>query len=425
MSRTIVAAGLCLGLAGLIGCGSKPPAQQEQPGTTLTPEPKVDLPPQPTPLAHEMDPAKHAIPVAPVRGRLGNTDVAIAEARIEGHNLVFQKPADLPGPAWRVAVELPAEPGREGSPAKMVLAPLDPVTGTAWTVNIDFPKPLSLKEADGKTWKPLPGLGWSGGCAITVELGKREGGKLPGKIYLCVPSIGDAHPDTPTGSVLAGTFVAEYARQPGDPPGPDEVPYIKGTVGLKVPFPGANLRVGYVGELPMDNLGLGVVSADLDGKQQARANYDKPHVSALAVGDGKAAPSHYEHTKLTPGRYLVFAFLPNGPVAWKWADVKAGDALTVDLTIDATQVGSLEVTAPLEAVGKVQLAPANEDGKPATDGAFQGRTLQLALEADIVNRKAKFTNLAPGKYEVRAAKQSRIVDVTAGKTAEVDFEKKP
>jgi hypothetical protein len=410
-------------LAFLIGCGSK--SNSTQPSGGDKPEAKVELTPIPVKPSHEMDPAKHTIPPAPVSGNLGKVEIAAAEARVEGKNLILQKPAAGPGENWRVTIELPAEPGREGSPSKMVLAPTDSPMGTTWTVNVDFPKPLSLKEADGKTWKSLGGLAWSGGCAVTLEWGNRENGKLPGKVYLCVPSITDAHPDTPTSSVLAGTFIADCARSATDPPGADEVPYVKGTVSVKTPAPNANLRVGYVGTLPMENLALGIVSADLDGGQQARANYDKPHVSTLIAGDGKMAPSHYEHSKLTPGRYFVFATLPSGPAVWKWVDVKAGDKLTLDLTIDATQTGGLEVTPPLEALGKVQISPTDDVGQPpTTDGAFQGRALQLGLEVEIVNRKALFKNLAPGRYEVRAAKQSRTVEVVAGKTVELDFEKK-
>jgi len=428
MSRTIFAAILGVGLLSGFGCGSKP--EPTQPNAVLTPEPKPD--PNPAQgkvkVAHEMDPAKHVIPAAPVAGRLGNTEITVAEARVEGLNLIFQKPENQPGEPWRVSIELPTEPGREGSPGKMMLAPTDTTPGTtSWTVDVDFPSAISLPawEVLGfKGWQQLSHLRWRGGCAITLEWGKRENGKLPGKVYLSLPDI-EAHADTPSTSVLAGTFVAEIARLPTDPPGPDQVPYVKGTVNLKVPAPNANLRVGYISSLPMDNLALGLVSADLDGRQQARANYDKPHLTSLLAGDGQAAPSHYEHSKLTPGRYLVFASLKDGPIAWKWVDVKSGATITIDLTLDASQVGGLEVAVPLEALGKVQLSPAEDAGQPAPSETFvQGSALQLGLEADIVNRKAKFAKLAPGRYEVRAGKQSRTVEIVAGKFVELDFDKK-
>ena len=81
--------------------------------------------------------------------------------------------------------------------------------------------------------------------------------------------------------------------------------------------------------------------------------------------------------------------------------------------------------APLEALGKVQLAPADDPSRPPMDvNMFIVLSWHLKLEEDIVARKALFKNLAPGKYEVRAGGQIRMVEVIAGKTVELDFDKK-
>jgi hypothetical protein len=428
----IFAVFLGCGSAFALGCGSKPQPAPEQPTAALTPDnnsnpPRVD--PGPVVKAtYELDPAKHVIPSGPVTGQLVGVPVT-AEVTVEGLNLVLRKPSDAPGAEWRVAVELPAAPGREGSPAKMVVGPNDELPGTtAWTVFAELPKPVPFPawEVLGfRGWRQEQRLGWRGGCSITLEWGKRENSKIAGKVYLALPDVPDAHPDTPTGSFLAGTFLAECPRQAGDPPGTDDLPYVSGTVNLTQPAPGANLRVGYVGSLGMDRFSLGAATADLDGGQQVLSNYDKPHITRLIAGDGKMSPSRYEHSKLTPGRYLVFANVRNGPIAWKWIEVKASEALKLDLTIDAGQVGGLDVAPPLEALGKVQLAPADEANQPPpSDALLQGIALQMGLEADIVARKAKFTNLAPGRYIVRAAGQSRTVEIAAGKTVELDFDKK-
>jgi len=425
MSRMILA----ILLAFVVGCGSKP--QPTEAAVVVTPGAKVELTPIVVKPTHEMDPAKQVIPNTPVAGKLGGVEVSSPEVRVEGPVLILQKPEAAPGDPWRVSVELPVEPGRDGSPSKLVLAPADvPMGPSSWVVFVVLPKPVLRPAWEFFSfqggWQPHNApFGWRGGCAITVEFGKRENGKLPGKIYLSLPEIPDAHPDTPKGNFLAGTFVAECARQPSDPPGPDDVPYVKGSVTVRGASPNAQLKVGYIGVLGADQFCLGATFADLDTKQFARSNYDKPHVSTLIAGEGKDVPSQYEHSKLTPGRYLVFAGIKDGPLAWKWVDVKAGATLTTDLTIDATQVGALEVTPPLEALGKIQLAPAEEAGQPVpNESLFMGRALQLGLEADIVNRKAKFTKLAPGRYEVRANKQSRTVEIVAGKTVELDFDKK-
>src|SRR5262249_9036914 len=64
-------------------------------------------------------------------------------------------------------------------------------------------------------------------------------------------------------------------------------------------------------------------------------------------------PTRYEHSRLAPGRYLVFAsIVGGGPMAWKWVTVTPTTTMTVDFTLDPMQVGGLEVGAPLEALGK-------------------------------------------------------------------------
>ncbi|MCE9561636.1 MAG: hypothetical protein K8U57_06235 [Planctomycetes bacterium] len=420
MSRTMFAVLLSF----LLGCGSK--SNSTQPSDEK-PEPKVELTLTPVKASHEMDPAKHVIPTGPVIGRLVGVDVT-ADVHLEGKRLIFQKAEGAPGEPWYVSIELPSEPGREGSPSKMVRTPTDTPTGTAWSVNALFPKPVMFPTPDGaeKKWEPAERLGWTNGYAVTLEFGKRENGKLPGKIFLSLPDYTEAHPDTPKGSFLAGTFVVECARSPSDPPNIEAVPYVRGAINVRPEAPMAKLSAGYFGILEgPGRVPSGSLEVELDGGQSKRSNQDKPRIMMLYAGDGKQTPSYYEHSKLTPGRYLVFAGVGGGANAWKWVDVKAGGTITADLTVDGTQTGGLEVTAPLEAVSKVRLTPADEPGHPPLDeGLFEALAFHLGLEQQIVNRKALFKNLAPGRYEVRAAKQSRTVDVVAGKTVELDFEKK-
>jgi hypothetical protein len=95
------------------------------------------------------------------------------------------------------------------------------------------------------------------------------------------------------------------------------------------------------------------------------------------------------------------------------------------LTINATQTGGLEIQAPLGAL-KAQLAPAEEPGHPLRNqNTFTSVVWQLGLERDVVSRKALYRNLSPGKYEVRSGGEVRIVEIVAGKTLELDFDKPP
>src|SRR5205823_14059974 len=143
--------------------------------------------PPPDPV-YEMDPAKHVVPAGPVVGRLAGERVS-GEARIEAGELVFQKPAGAPGDDWRVSGKLPPE-ALKGEPYRAVVA-ADKTPGAS--VLVDFPKEVQLAEYDPAPgadpgarkrtgWKPAKVMGWEGGCALTLELGPRVAGKVPGKV---------------------------------------------------------------------------------------------------------------------------------------------------------------------------------------------------------------------------------------------------
>ncbi len=408
----VLAAGLLAAL--LVGCGSKPtPTPEPQPpnapaggeATPTAPEVKPEPPPQPV---HELDADKHKVPAAPVSGRLGGS-VFTPSVAVEGDHLVFQE--TKPGsPVADRSVRLKLGNGPQG------------IQNRKLVVRSDGPAGPDLPEVMLQTPKRPEILLFGSGYALTLELGTRTGGKLPGRVYLSLPDEDK--------SFFAGTFEADFPRQPTEPPGPDDVPFVNGTVTVRNAPPAAVLIVGYASTPTPTSVAFGSAEIGLGEPvvppRWVQSVYDKPRVTNLVGGDGKDVPSRYEHSRLTPGRYLIFATLKNGPAAWKWLDVPENGTVRADLTIDAAQTGGLEIGVPLEAVGKVQLAPADEPGRPATDpNLFIAICWQLGLEQPIVARKALYKNLTPGRYEVRTAGRSAVVEVVAGKTVEFDFDKKP
>lgn len=403
--------GMILGLALVVlalGCGSK---------TSPAPQPDVPIQPE-TPAApaakpvHELDPAKHVIPSQPVAGPVGGVEIA-PQAMIEGEYLIF-----------RITKPGTSEVERE------VLLKIRPSAtdhlpeGKRLVVDQKAPEgpnvPLVMVTIPGKE-----GHVAANGYAMTLELEHRKGGKLPGKIYLCL--------NDPERSYLAGTFIASAPRLPIEPPGIEDVPLINGSVTVVGASGKPVLMTGYAASPNGTSSPVGTAALDIelgestDGQRWTERADDKPRVTFLIAGDGKKTPSRFEHSKLPPGRYLAFAALKDGPAAWKWVDVGERTTEKVDLTIDATKVGGLEVTAPLGSLAKVQLAPANEPRRSALDPIlFELIAMQLKLEQDIVQRKALFRNLAPGRYEVRdkASGQIRVVEIVAGKTSELDFDAK-
>ncbi len=425
MSRMIVAALFTIGLAFASGCGSKD--EGEAPNVAVAPDSNSD--PNANPrgepkIGYELDPAKQIIPNTLVTGILAG-EFVMAEAKIEDRKLIFRKASNTTGEPWEVQIDLPPE-ALQGEPYKLVI-PHDQIPGVS--IFIEFPKPIALKSWEFfqfRGWNRMKFLGWRGGCSLTLELGKRTNGRIPGRVYLALGEL-DTKNEAHRQMYIAGTFEAERPRQPTDPPTVEDVPFINGSVFVHGAAPDSILTVGYAATPIPSVTALGGTEIRLGDPvipaRWSQIDNDKPRITNLIAGDGMNVPSRYEHSRLMPGRYLVFAALKNGPAAWKWVFVMPNSTNAVDLTIDATQTGGLEVVVPLGA-RKVQVAPADEPRYPAcSSNLFTGITWQLGLERDAIGRKALYKNLAPGRYEVRSAGEVRFVQVVAEKVAELDFDR--
>ncbi len=423
MPRTIFGIVLGFGLALVLGCGSKsdqplPTAKLEtDPAPAPTPDPnagapKVDAPAGP---AWEMDPTRHAIPAAPVKGRIAGVDVT-PEVGIEGDELTFRVlKAGTPIAERSVRLKL--------APMLVAGQPVPSVFGRDWKVKPDAQPGPGVPEV----WREVAGKDphlYPAGCAVTLELGALKAGKVPGKIYVSLPDEEK--------SFLAGTFEASYTRPHTERPGPDDAPYIGGDVTVTGAKPDAEVRVAYAAftatGLALKELQLPAKNVPLEQAQWTRDESDRPRASTLIAGDGQGRPFRYEHVKLPPGRYLISVGVVGGPTAWKWVDVASGAALTESFALDATKTGGVEVSLPADVKGKLFLAPADAPDRPALDAAlFHAIAFQVVRQdADIVAGKAALKALAPGRYEVRAGDLRGFVDVVAGKTAELNLApKKP
>ncbi len=413
VSRTICAVLLLTGLGFALGCGGSPVPTQaptpQEPPTSPTPGPSSPgAKGEPPKLVWELDQAKHAIPNAPVRGLLkGNAFVPTA-VHLERDELAFQvmKAGSLV-PERSVKLNL--------APMRLPGQPLPQVAGREWKVKIDAPPGPTVPDV----WVDVPGKNpffLQSGYALTLELGSRKDGKVAGKIMLSLPDM--EH------TVLAGTFEATAHRSPTEKPGPDEVPYVTGSVSISGVKPDAQIRVGYAGFGPKGVVDFRELQLPFDPHPPELAQWtrdEETKQSTLLAGDGKMYPFRYEHVKLAPGHYLLSAAVAGGPAVWKWVEVPAGGKLTENFTIDATKTGGIEVTVPAGVTGKVFLAPADEPGRPPiqTD-LFRALFFQtVRQDVNIAGSKALVKNLGPGKYEVRVGDLRGFAEVTAGKTAEL------
>ncbi|QJX00561.1 hypothetical protein [Frigoriglobus tundricola] len=431
MPRTVFGVALALGLVVALGCGSGsdqplPKVALEGEPTPTPPAPSPNPDPAPPPKAEmadsvpkaeapkgpvwEGDPDKHVVPTTAVRGSIGGVDVT-PEVLIETGELVFRTlKAGTTTVERKVSLKL--------TPAPTAEKPAQPILGRTWKVRLESePGPLVPEiwlEDEGKAIQLYPG-----GYALSLELGPRKDGKVTGKVYLSIP---DAKK-----TVLAGTFTADYFRPHTERPGPDDAPYVTGTVTVTGTQAGAEVRVGYAGFNSAGPI-FKELQLGFDPAPEAEARWlpddsDRPRASRLIAGDGKGRPFRYEHLKLPPGRYLLSAAVAGGPAVWKWVDVPAGGALTEHFVLDATKTGGVEVNAAPGATDKVLLAPVDDPNKPALEESlFQAVAFQVVRqEVALIGGKAVVKNLAPGKYEVRVGTERRTVEVVAGKVAELDL----
>jgi hypothetical protein len=290
------------------------------------------------------------------------------------------------------------------------------------------------QSAEGKNWevKPAEGFGsphvhtsWLEGnfpktnsytdkYAMKLELGKKSDGKLPGRIYLCLPDS--------SRSYLAGTFNAEVEADPTQPPSAADTPYIFGRIALK----GRNkydLLAGYVGVTekgePKSNGGGTAVEPGKDG--WVNSTTFAPQISGL-TNDAKAGCT-CRHTKLQPGRYLAYVRCGERYLDWHWVEVKDKSQLTLAFSIEPDVAGTLVVLLPSAAANeKVQLIPLDAGGKLPELGKASD-WIPTAVKTDVTAKDGRVTldGLRPGLYRVLIGKRSKDVTVRAKEVVTADL----
>jgi hypothetical protein len=402
---TLLLAGLAACAA---GCGAET-GPAPAPGAAATGDAAPPAPPaNPEPAAdpYQMDPGKHVVPDRPAAGRLSGKTFTPDRVELHGRTLTLRQGKDFFADL-EVAIDLRGDDKTPPTPVKLTVRP-----DQKWT---DRTVPsLATKVRDGQSLPKTEFI--RDGYALTLELGGRDKGEVPGKIYLCLPDDQKSY--------LAGTFRATWVRPATAPPGPDEVPFIQGTVGHPGK-PGQMLTVGYVGRSadgkPVSDL-AGVGLPEGGGGGWVQSNTFRPRTATLRFEKGVP---RFDFARLPPGRYLVYAKLKDGPSVWRWVDVPADGQLTLDLAIDPSTVGAVEVTAPAGLKGKVRLAPTDpgSDDRGAAIAAQLG--FSLGYEAELKDGKGTIPNVPAGTYRVEAtdhpAAAPAEVEVAAGETAAVEL----
>lgn len=417
-----VVTGLLLGVSGCGGGGSSagpaatgtPPAEGPRPKTPEpTPAPTTTAasgtptgtpaaPPTTADAARGPVPANPAASGQPAAGRLAGQPFTPNAVEVEGNKLVFRQGKDVI-PDLEVELIFDGDSLPDAG-LKVVIRPGEPPVGGA----------VPLVHVGVRAGEGVPKITpYTDKYTLTLELGKKDRGKVPGKIDLTLPDPEKSH--------LAGTFEAAVVRGLNDPPGPGDVPYITGTVAHQGK-PDQMLVVGYVGVTAAGQDVTDVVGANVKGAGAVRSVDQQPRVATLFPAK---TPAAFDFVRLPPGRYLVAARLADGPSTWTWVEVKPGGTPSVALTLDPARIGTVEVKVPAGAKEQIQLLPADAGTEDKELKFLNGANFLLRYIAEPKDGTATVRNVAPGKYEVKGwfggKPHTATVEVAAGKTAAVEL----
>jgi hypothetical protein len=172
---------------------TKPPGKHKG-----KPAPK-SVNPIPTHIVWSLDLTNAPFPESPTVGSLHGSSFSCERATLEGGTLSLRQGKGWP-PELGVTILLPFRPGEDFNGKTVEVtpgqAPPAPRVVLRWKDDQQQPAKQDIK----------------GGYALKVAFGQPANGRLPGKIYLCLPD--DAK------SVVAGTFDAELRKpKPSQPKG--------------------------------------------------------------------------------------------------------------------------------------------------------------------------------------------------------------
>ena len=269
---------------------------------------------------------------------------------------------------------------------------------------------VSAKEADGKG-NGAPVFVQRDEYTMTLKVTKKTTKVVEGVIDLQVRK--------PANTNLAGQFTATIKKTALDPLDAEDAPYVQGKITIVGPWKSEQIGAGFVGKTadgktPSNFIGAKLTAGESDWMTNGSF---EPQVTGL-TNDAKAGPV-YRHTHMQPGEYWVFARRGGVLAAWKKVTVKAGDQLTVDLTIDPSKTGELVVTLPEEEAQEefeyhLSLIP-DEIKDPGQGGHYSFNAAEVKKGQTTVTVKG----VPAGKYKAIRGKSEGEVEVVAGKSTDV------
>ncbi len=406
---------------GLIGCGKdkdapapvvpEPPAVSQTealppaaaPSAPAEPAAPKETAPTPPTTGWTDDPKAMVFPASPAAGKVGGqpfTPQTADISRIRGRFLTLRQ-GDESNPDVEVRILLSAAKEESFAGKTYEVAPDNGPGGPA----ISVARKTSERPAE-------PAL-FTEKYALRLEFGQESNGKLPGRVYLCLPDESKSH--------VAGTFTAEIEADYAKLPHPAELPCVVGRIALKG-RDGLEVVTGFIGltadGTPVSNLTGTTITG---GTETSVASASYPPERSVLVNDAEAG-CQCRHSRLAPGRYLFFVGTGERYIDWHWVEVRDGAMMTLDFTLQPDTAGALAVVLPKGAKDGVHLIPLDEAGKvPDVKAALDLLSLAMKTDVDAPESKIRLDGLRPGRYRVSHADAAKDVTIKAKETTEVDL----
>jgi hypothetical protein len=407
--------GLALSLFGCTGQKDSPAQPGQDTGTTpkddavpqttdkSPPQNAAVSPPAPPAAAWTQDVAEMGFPTAPATGKVHGRPFAPRAtdlSRLSGRFLTLRQ-GDEFNPELEVKILLSAAKDENFSGKTYEIAP----AATQAVPRVS----MSWREQERR---PAESQVFTEKYALRLEFGQESDGRLPGKVYLCLPDESK--------SVVAGTFTADVEPDYAKPPRPDEAPCVVGRIALK----GQKELVvtgilGLTAEgAPVSNL-IGTPLAP--EVERSVSSVTCPPQRSTLVNDAEAG-SLCRHARLAPGRYLVFVGTGERYIDWRWIEVRDKAPLGLDFVLEPDAAGTLEVALPKDAKDGVRLIPLDETGKvPDVKDALSMLSLAMKTDVDAKDGKVVLDGLRPGRYRVGVGSVEKDVTVKAKETVRADL----
>jgi hypothetical protein len=250
------------------------------------------------------------------------------------------------------------------------------------------------------------------GYDLELTFGKSTNGQLTGKIDLNSRKLD---------CTVRGSFTVTAPRDPGQPATATDAPYVTTDIRL-VGAREVELAAGYQGFTADGKATSNMVGTSFtigDRSTYVTSSTYAPRITTLGSDGSKFV---CQHVRLQPSNIFVYAKANDYYVVGSWVDVTESTQEQLNLIVDLTKTGDLQLDLSEEAPN-VRVIPLGDSVDEVPDEVRERwKRSGLAMNQETKGRNSLlFDGLRPGWYQVLAGKASKTVQVELGGKTKVQL----